>query len=101
MTRDFSYEDYLNKSRARHPSQTGRVFFEEILDTQIARFRIHEVDEAEFERMLREKYEPILSEEDYAKLRERCGLGPVIEGEVCSPVTTVIKNSRMEIPPTK
>lgn len=37
---------------------------------------------AEFERLLREKYEPILSAEDYALLREKCGLGAVIDGEV-------------------
>lgn len=30
---------------------------------------------AEFERLLREKHEPILDAEDYARLREKCGLG--------------------------
>jgi hypothetical protein len=40
---------------------------------------------AEFERLLREKYEPILSAGDYAKLREKCGLGPVIDGEMATP----------------
>lgn len=37
---------------------------------------------AETERLLREKYEPILSAEDYALLREKCGLGAVIDGEL-------------------
>jgi hypothetical protein len=40
---------------------------------------------AEFERILREKYEPLLSAEDYAHLRTLCGLGPVIDGEVTQP----------------
>lgn len=42
-------------------------------------------DPAEFERMLREKYEPILSPDDYAQLREKCGLGAVIDGETVEP----------------
>jgi hypothetical protein len=36
---------------------------------------------AEFERQLRKQYESILSAEDDAKLREKCGLGAVINGE--------------------
>lgn len=40
---------------------------------------------AEFERILREKYEPLLSAEDYARLRTLCGLGAVIDGEVIQP----------------
>lgn len=40
---------------------------------------------AEFERMLRDRYEPIVSAEDYARLRKVCGLGPVIDGEVVAP----------------
>ena len=42
-------------------------------------------DPAEFERTLREKYQPILSPEDYARIRELCGLGPIIDGEVVEP----------------
>lgn len=37
---------------------------------------------AEFERMLRDRYEPLVSAEDYARLREMCGVGPVIDGEI-------------------
>lgn len=39
-------------------------------------------DIAQTERLLREKYAPILSVGDYARLREKCGLGEVIDGEV-------------------
>lgn len=40
---------------------------------------------AEFERILREKYEPILTAEDYARIRQMCGLGQVIDGETVAP----------------
>jgi hypothetical protein len=40
---------------------------------------------AEFERILREKYEPLLPADDYARLRTLCGLGAVIDGEVATP----------------
>lgn len=42
-------------------------------------------DPADFERLLRQQYEPILTPEDYAKLRRKCGLGDVIDGEVVLP----------------
>lgn len=38
-------------------------------------------DDNQTERLLREKYEPLLSADDYARLREKCGLGAVIDGE--------------------
>jgi hypothetical protein len=44
-------------------------------------------DPAEFERILRERYQPILSPEDYTKLRTKCGLGEIIDGETVSDVT--------------
>lgn len=34
------------------------------------------------ERILREKYEPILPADLYARLREKCGLGTVVDGEI-------------------
>jgi hypothetical protein len=40
---------------------------------------------AEFERMLRDSYQPLVSPEDYARMREKCGLGPLIEGEIVEP----------------
>lgn len=39
------------------------------------------VSDADFERLLRERYEPILTPEAYATLRRACGLGDLIEGE--------------------
>lgn len=40
--------------------------------------------ETEFERILREKYEPICTPDEYQRLRRKCGLGDLIEGEVAS-----------------
>jgi hypothetical protein len=40
---------------------------------------------AEFERILRERYAPLLSAEDYARLRTMCGLGQILDGEVVTP----------------
>lgn len=40
---------------------------------------------AELERLLREKYEPILDPDTYARLREKCGLGQVFDGETTEP----------------
>ncbi|MDG4832410.1 hypothetical protein O7627_24325 [Solwaraspora sp. WMMD1047] len=42
-------------------------------------------DPAEFERLLREKYKPILTADEYQRLRAKCGLGQVIDGEVIEP----------------
>lgn len=41
-------------------------------------------DENEFERLLREKYEPLCTPEQYAELRRRCGLGQLVEGQAVS-----------------
>lgn len=46
-------------------------------------------DPAQTERLLREKYAPILSAGDHALLREKCGLGEVIDGEVARPLPAI------------
>jgi hypothetical protein len=39
-------------------------------------------NDSQTERLLRENYQPILSADDYAKLRQKCGLGAVLGGDV-------------------
>lgn len=38
-------------------------------------------DDATFERILREKYQPLCTPDEYARLRRACGLGDLIDGE--------------------
>jgi hypothetical protein len=51
-------------------------------------------DDNQTERLLREKYQPILSVADYAKLRQKCGLGQVVDGQTVPERTAIAEESR-------
>jgi hypothetical protein len=73
----------MNEPRA--PESIDEIVFRDLLADGIPVSRFPILPPAEFERILRDSYQPIVSPEDYARLREKCGLGSVIDGEIVEP----------------